>query len=76
MGFATTIEELIEKGYKHSGTANCRGCGAAIEWWVTPKGKKIPMDHGTANPHWASCPNAQDFRKPKVGRSTHEALSE
>ena len=76
MGFPKTIEEMTASGYKHSGTAECRACRADIEWWETPSGKKIPMNHGTAIPHWSTCPNADDFRKPKAGRSTWEANNE
>jgi len=76
MSFPKTLDDLRNSGYKFTGGANCRGCGADIEWWQTPKGKRIPMDHGTANPHWAACPNAQDFRRPKVGMSDHEANRE
>lgn len=76
MGFPKTLEEMTAQGYKHEGTANCRACNAPLEWWLTPKGKKIPMDHGTATAHWSTCPNAQDFRRPKAGRSTRETLDE
>lgn len=76
MGFPQTIDELTAKGYRHEGMSNCRACKAPIEWWYTPNEKKIPMDHGTATPHWSTCPNAEDFRRPKAGRSTHEALNE
>lgn len=73
MAFPKTLDELRAAGYKFEGGADCKACKAPIEWWTTPKGKKIPMDHGTANPHWASCPNAQDFRRPQAGRSDYEA---
>jgi hypothetical protein len=76
MSFPKTLDELTTAGYRHEGTANCKACHAPIEWWHTPKGKKIPMDHGTATPHWSTCPSAADFRRPKVGRSTREALDE
>jgi hypothetical protein len=76
MGFPNTIEGLVSMGYKHSGTSDCRACKAPIEWWETPNKKKLPMDHGTAIPHWSTCPNAEDFRKPKAGRSTFEANHE
>jgi hypothetical protein len=75
MSFPKTIDEMTAAGYRHEGTANCKACQAPIEWWHTPNGKKIPMDHGTATPHWSTCPNADDFRRPKVGRSTREALA-
>ena len=76
MAFPKTLDELRTTGYKHTGLANCRACGEPIEWWETPKAKRIPMNHGTAVPHWSTCPNADDFRKPKAGRSTFEANRE
>lgn len=72
MEFQKSIDEMRAAGYKHAGLAQCRACQADIEWWETPKGKKIPMNHGTAEPHWSTCPDAENFRKPKVGRSGFE----
>lgn len=44
--------------------ASCKGCGEKIVWVVTKNGKRMPLDpDGT--PHWASCPAAPEFRKPK-----------
>lgn len=65
MQFPKTDTELKAQGYQFDNTAKCRGCNAEIEWWVTPKSKKIPLDPGTMEPHWATCPNADDFREPK-----------
>lgn len=65
MPFPTTVEELKAAGYVFSNDANCRGCGSRIEWWTTPKGKKMPMDvdeSGNCVSHWSTCPNAKDFR--------------
>jgi hypothetical protein len=28
-------------------SSHCRSCGAEIEWAVTPKGRRIPLDPGT-----------------------------
>jgi len=36
-------EDLVAMGYVFDNEATCRGCQAPIEWWVTPKGKKMPM---------------------------------
>jgi hypothetical protein len=66
MPFPETTTELVASGYKFDNDANCRGCGERIEWWVTPNGKKLPMDvdaDGNAEAHWSNCPNAKDFRK-------------
>jgi hypothetical protein len=76
MAFPKTIDEMREANYRFEGDAQCKACHADIEWWTTPKGKKIPMNHGTAIPHWSTCPRAEDFRKPQSGRSTYEATHE
>src|SRR5208282_153230 len=49
MGFPQTIEELKAAGYKFDGESQCKSCGADIEWWTTPRGKKMPVDHGKGN---------------------------
>jgi len=56
---------LKEAGYTFSGVGKCQSdkCGAEIEWWKTPKGKMIPLDPGTMEPHWGTCPDAKSFRK-------------
>lgn len=63
MPFPKTEEELKEAGYEFGNRSHCRGCGAEIEWWTTPRDKRIPLDPGTMEAHWATCPNAGDFRK-------------
>lgn len=64
MAFPKTDTELVAAGYKHEGTSKCTGpnCGKEIEWWRTPKGKRIPLDPGTMEPHWANCIDAEIFR--------------
>lgn len=63
MAYPTTIEEMKQQGYKFSGEGECRSCGADIEWWETPRGKKMPTNHGTAEPHWSTCPSANQHRE-------------
>ncbi|MFA5387689.1 MAG: hypothetical protein WC322_04905 [Candidatus Paceibacterota bacterium] len=63
MPFPTNETELVAAGYRFDRTAACRGCGAQIEWWQTPKGKWMPLDPGTMQPHWGTCPQAGQFRK-------------
>lgn len=51
----------------------CRGCGAAIAWIVTDKGRRMPVNleewrptDGTSvrgESHFATCPDAKRFRK-------------
>jgi len=78
MAIPETKEGLEEAGYVYDNDAVCRGCRQAIEWWITPKGKKMPMSVIEVReslvkpvecirrvPHWTDCPNAQDFRRPR-----------
>jgi hypothetical protein len=46
----------------------CRSCGAKVEWVETANGKKMPMDlepdaEGNRISHFATCPQANDWRK-------------
>lgn len=59
----------------------CKGCGQEIKWVEMATGKKMPVDAkpvvmiqikggvGQAvsfyKPHWATCPNAKDFKREK-----------
>lgn len=64
--FPETIDEMRTAGYIFKNDSTCRGCGARIEWWTTPRGKFIPMDvdaDGNCEAHWATCPKAKEFRK-------------
>lgn len=68
MPLPQTRIEVVEAGYIFGGTANCAGCQALIEWWRTPKGKRMPIDRMPLDdspfvPHFATCPKAQQFRK-------------
>lgn len=63
MTFPKTTQEFKEAGYKFESKTHCRGCGAEIEFWLTPKGKHMPLDHDSLEPHWARCPKRQEFRK-------------
>lgn len=65
MPFPETMDELVKAGYSFENEGKCRGCGKAIEWWNTPRGKKMPMNvdsDGNVESHWANCPNAPQFR--------------
>ena len=54
----------------------CKKCKAKIRWIKTKKGKWMPVDSKEITivtivgeiqkgyiPHWATCPNAEEFRK-------------
>ena len=69
MPFPQTLDELRAAGYRFEGHAHCRGCNRVIEWWVTPHGKRMPMDvtdSGKAEAHWATCPKVDQFRKVRA----------
>jgi hypothetical protein len=70
MPFPKTLDEMKAAGYKFDNYATCRGCGDDLEWWITPTGKKIPMnpmDRGLSDAvaHWSTCSEADSFRKEK-----------
>ena len=68
MPFPTTLDELRSTGYRFEHTSHCKGCGALIEWWITPAGKRMPMDitdRGQVQTHFATCPRADQFRKER-----------
>jgi hypothetical protein len=65
MPFPKTDTELAAQGYSFNSRGRCKGCNAEMEWWNTPKGKLIPLDPGTLEPHWATCPVADRFRGQK-----------
>ena len=68
MPFPKTRASLKEAGYRFDNHAKCRGCGQEIEWYFTPKGGKMPFDlmqedNSPAVSHFATCPNADEFRR-------------
>ena len=67
MAFPKTLDELRAAGYKFLEHRKCIGntCNQQIEFWQTPKGKKIPLDvdaKGNVEPHFSSCPDVKQFR--------------
>jgi len=69
MPFPKTEAELITAGYHFESVGICRGCHAKFEWWQTPKGRMMPLDIGTLEPHWATCPQRELFGKKKGHRN-------
>jgi hypothetical protein len=74
MNWPATSDEMKAAGYEYDNDAFCRGCGEPIEWWITPKGKKMPVvvkktatvQRATAEvrePHFADCVKVGDFRR-------------
>jgi hypothetical protein len=43
MAIPTQREELVAAGYVFDDESRCRWCGIEIEWWLTPKGAKMPF---------------------------------
>lgn len=55
----------------------CRSCGAQIIWFNTDKGRNVPIDAESVKPedteyhygrhvaHFATCPNADQHRRPR-----------
>jgi hypothetical protein len=82
MPLPDTFASLAERGYRHAGSARCRGCGRTIEWFWTPNNRRMPFSlkmemhvsetdmYALASmtryePHFASCPKAETFRRKK-----------
>lgn len=58
MPFPQNLDELVAAGYKFENDARCRYCPLRIEWWITPAGRKIPLevdDHGSVRAHFGHC---------------------
>jgi hypothetical protein len=43
----------------------CRSCGADVVWITTTLGRKMPVDPGTGESHFATCPQADKWRKER-----------
>jgi hypothetical protein len=70
--FPQNNTEMLMRGYEPNGgpQATCRACNAPIEWWMTPTGRKLPMNpmptpETPAIAHWSTCTNPDRFRKAK-----------
>lgn len=66
MAFPATRDEMVERGYVFSNHARCKGCQEEIEWWTTPRGKKMPFNlmlegKSEAVLHRTTCPEADSF---------------
>lgn len=68
MPFPATFDAMKAAGYRFDNHARCKGCGEDIEWWITPRGKSLPMNlmphpDSPAISHWSTCEEAPLFRK-------------
>jgi hypothetical protein len=41
--------------------SQCKSCGASIEWAITKKGKRSPVNLDGV-PHWSTCPDAKIWK--------------
>jgi hypothetical protein len=69
MSFPKTREEMEAANYMRDGRETCKGCGAEMEFWITPERQKalpmnpMPEPASVAISHFATCPMAAQFRK-------------
>lgn len=68
--FPTTREELVAAGYEFERVTRCTGatCRRLIEFWRTPYGKRMPLDSPELTPHFATCPDVQEFRRKATAK--------
>jgi hypothetical protein len=60
--------DLESFGYSKLSDSHCSGCGAPIEWWETPRKRKMPFTvraDGTLVTHFFDCPKRKDFQRPR-----------
>lgn len=71
--FPKTAEALYAAGYRFKNNSQCNGikCAAQIQWWTTPAGKSIPLDHPTLVPHWSTCLAVSEYRKRYIPKKSH-----
>jgi len=60
--------EMKRAGYKFTGHAKCKGCWAAIEWWVSNNGKRLAFDpiandEELTELHWRTCLKPPTFAR-------------
>jgi hypothetical protein len=65
--FPPTWEEMHEAGYRFERRTRCRHCSKEIEWWTSPSGRWVPLDHAPEVgifyvSHWIKCSGAQQAR--------------
>jgi hypothetical protein len=65
LNWPATFEELEAAGYGYTGTSKKCACGAKFLWWITPRGKWMPLsaiEGLRLVPHSAVCENAKRRR--------------
>jgi len=71
MNWPMTEPDLVVNRYVFHFAVRCKGrtCSALLKWYRTPAGKWMPVSQVAGKPdlwepHWASCPDAKDFKNP------------
>lgn len=59
------MEEPKSKHGKFTNAAQCRSCLADVWWVTTPAGRRMPVNPATDDSHFATCPQSDNWRKPK-----------
>lgn len=44
MKWPATSSEMAAEGWLYDNDAVCKGCMMNIEWWISPKGAKTPIN--------------------------------
>ena len=67
MPFPKGESELLAAGYKYEAAGRCKStkCNREIAWYTTPKGRLIPLNKETLEPHFATCADVEHFRRGK-----------
>ena len=75
MAIPDNRRDLEAIGYQFNGEGECRGCGASLFWYITPREKKMPFSlrsdvestapAGALQAHWEVCPARDKFRSGK-----------
>jgi hypothetical protein len=74
MKWPATTNEMRAEGWQYDNDSVCRGCKAPIEWWISPKGRKTPINvvppedvlfsnEERRELHFSSCPERDWFKK-------------
>lgn len=71
--YVPSFKNLLFRGYKRLGNSKCRECKQPIQWWQTPKGKKITLNPPPDDPKWESA-KVQMHRDVCKGRDQNMPL--
>lgn len=74
MNWPASSDAMKAEGWEYDNDSTCRGCHLPIEWWISPAGKKTPVDViPPVNPlknnaelrdlHFKSCTERDRFKK-------------